>query len=1125
MSPSPNRRKSIAVSHQVNKSRPTHKRRPHSITPGDSVLKQLSPVSRARRSIGPRKSILKSRSSLAPEDADDITQTMDFTRDIRASINENATRKSLGRRVSFASHAQVRVFEKDPNRADVSPSAVRSNHSDPPSHSGAPVNDENDYPGMSSLARRRSSLRRSVAFSGNGESSMDMDSELESSPLPDGFLTQGSFLQDEEPSDVSGSWEEEDMDLTTNTVARKSRKSSLGLSSLTPSGQVMDLDDQPASEDMTQDSTGDTSVERAEPTEFTIPLSKSLRKPEPPSAEWLALRAMTHAGADSPFEPPSSMDEDESFTHSRSVGLGEGDMDITEAETRLRRMRESLGLTNAVQEGSFTSSEESSIGGDDYDNQTVNLTSVWRASLGTDSSSVMDLTNNSPTRVFSWDLPNPPNQHNPRAQPLPSGSTPTPSLTTMNGMPSDTTASPAPSVFTKPGPKRGVEGEDSHHLESQGSPVKKQGPQVSPSKAMPITPALVGSISTSAATRRPSAAGLRGYFAQRKSLGPSGVLNAPPSTSATTKVAQARASIADISDLNQDLVFERENAETPLSQHHPHFPLQDVTKATIVTGPDNSPLSSTPVPPFADTCTVTSAGPEAVAPQITITSAEVDATEQWRNNVQVSSFTEGDEGPPISIDQFFNMTGIRFLDELSAPRRSTILPSQLLSSQRPAETTLSDYVVAMIIDAPQLELYSHVAADLQRWIEHSKEIYRQAEEEATKVTPTLFREYSMADEETQAELLQQLKLIKANNHATARSQWYDWRLQWVEQLHDIANQGFAELEQDARTLETIIQQAENLLPSLREEHAQVTKEFEQEQVIVAEIENCDQDYLKELKGTLAEQGVALDEFRAEVAEANAKLERLEEKLRDLEIEESETTASIEASQRTLHIQKNSTQAEAFRLKDELAALEQLHLFHISRVNADVWEFVYASRFHVHIPCVDFKPLKDQIRITKTKEMLLRKISFRVPQQRLASSPLNLGIKQIVRNLGVYWLGCAKLRTQFTFLSIKYPVSLDPYPPRGDDDHHGLQATATVLLPSVKAKLYVSFILDADTFWGWPMTIGNVDCEIKKSYGPDIDIQKIRAAILQRMSRSTPTDNHACFLDACIEATLDYKVVE
>jgi Spc7 kinetochore protein len=104
------------------------------------------------------------------------------------------------------------------------------------------------------------------------------------------------------------------------------------------------------------------------------------------------------------------------------------------------------------------------------------------------------------------------------------------------------------------------------------------------------------------------------------------------------------------------------------------------------------------------------------------------------------------------------MTGIRFLDELSAPRRSTILPFQLQSAQRRAslqtkEATLADYAIAMAVDAPQLELYSHVAADLQRWVEHSKEIYHQAEEEAAKVTPMLFREYSIADEQTQAELL------------------------------------------------------------------------------------------------------------------------------------------------------------------------------------------------------------------------------------------------------------------------------------------------------------------------------------------------------------------------------------
>jgi hypothetical protein len=44
---------------------------------------------------------------------------------------------------------------------------------------------------------------------------------------------------------------------------------------------------------------------------------------------------------------------------------------------------------------------------------------------------------------------------------------------------------------------------------------------------------------------------------------------------------------------------------------------------------------------------------------------------------------------------------------------------------------------------------------------------------------------------------------------------------------------------------------------LREEHAEVMKELEQEQSIAADIENCDQGYLNELKATLAEQGYRL----------------------------------------------------------------------------------------------------------------------------------------------------------------------------------------------------------------------------------------------------------------------------
>lgn len=106
------------------------------------------------------------------------------------------------------------------------------------------------------------------------------------------------------------------------------------------------------------------------------------------------------------------------------------------------------------------------------------------------------------------------------------------------------------------------------------------------------------------------------------------------------------------------------------------------------------------------------------------------------------------------------MTGIRFMDEITAPRRS-LHPSQLRPRGRPSlggdeehiEIRLSEYFVGMALDVPQLELFSRVAWDLQAWCERGKKSFLEAEEEAAKVTPELFREYAMADEEGQNELL------------------------------------------------------------------------------------------------------------------------------------------------------------------------------------------------------------------------------------------------------------------------------------------------------------------------------------------------------------------------------------
>jgi kinetochore protein Spc7/SPC105 len=75
----------------------------------------------------------------------------------------------------------------------------------------------------------------------------------------------------------------------------------------------------------------------------------------------------------------------------------------------------------------------------------------------------------------------------------------------------------------------------------------------------------------------------------------------------------------------------------------------------------------------------------------------------------------------------------------------------------------------------------------------------------------------------------------------------------VEGLRVTAEQAFKELEEDALALESLKRMADDLLPSLEKEYEDIMAELEKEQAEVADIEASNQDYLNELKATIAEQ--------------------------------------------------------------------------------------------------------------------------------------------------------------------------------------------------------------------------------------------------------------------------------
>ncbi|KAF8213559.1 Spc7 kinetochore protein-domain-containing protein [Mycena galopus ATCC 62051] len=1276
----PSRRKSIAG---TNQNRPSGilkdaKRRAHSIVPGDI----LSPRAKARRLAAPRKSILKPTNSQTSTDEQPSSQdvqtstqpqfqfpppgpspestnaTPDVTTDFQTQIHDNPSRKSFGRRVSFASNAHVRLIDRvnkeDNTTSTASPQSSPIASSDPVDDDGIPgppvLSDENAYPGAT-RNRRRSSIRQSMG-------SEDMDLTMAGS---DAFLFaqgNGSALADEDmdfddDSDI-------DMDVTEALDGESIRiRASLGgarkplaqISAATPSTVPTDADQSQSFTDQSQSSYA-SEPSQEPPTEFTIPLNRSLRPPAHEDQTWMALRRMTHSG-DTPYEEPPMSSDDEYVPVAH-----EGDRPLSTAGP----------IPATSQEDETFSSTDDSFGDVDNGDRTMNLSKVMgrvsvagggpRMSIGQPDSTMDE------SEIYGSIIPHPaqstPVQQQPRKPSVPEPSrpsifrppspakkptSPTKPTTPAPSSPSKGTNKPtftaafAPKVIPSKRPSdapaptfvkrlslapkvagaavpaaeaptpaavkrmslapRGAvlspnkrprdpnddtdEPNPAKRLALAGKWTASAGPSVpearpstpptdaprpkplSPSKRAPFlaqtqTPA---ASTSAAAPRQPSA--LRrpsGYFARRKSMGtglgvaaadkedaesaPTSVVG-PKSPKKKAGVGLGRVSMgsapsdawtrfdrtASAPEKGKEKENGRDNgkekekekaieSEAVCAREAERQAASSPTPSRGSPAP-NSPRPASPRPrspskstaissPVVDLSALLDSTPEfgGAAPNM-----EVDPTEQWRDGIQEADFPEEEEAR-ISIEQFFEITGIKFMDELDAPRRSIHQPSR--QARPPAEIPLAEYAIAMSINAPELELYSAVSNDLQGWIDQSKAVFAQAEEEAAEMTPELFTEYIRADEEGQAELLHQLNLIRTNARGLAKSDWYDWKLRWIEGLRETADEGLAELQQDAATIEQLRTMPEEVLPALEREYEEVMRELEQQQAEVAEIENSDQDYLTELKASIAEQNVEVEALQAEVAESNAQLQWLQERLEELELEKREAKTAIADANRILHIQKNSTHAELSRLKEELINLQDLHMFRATKVLPELFEYEYAFQFRVSITCRNFMPIsKTKVEISRLQSSHRLPDDFPVLSRYFLDNAANqipngkITTRQIVESLADYWSACSQVRSQLIQLTIKYPVEIQVLP-----SGQGFRAKTIVMFPSVKAKAYIYFIFSPETYSRWPISIGFLRHDVEVAYGA-IAQSTVSTALSERLDQIGTADNYGCLLDACIGA--------
>jgi kinetochore protein Spc7/SPC105 len=239
----------------------------------------------------------------------------------------------------------------------------------------------------------------------------------------------------------------------------------------------------------------------------------------------------------------------------------------------------------------------------------------------------------------------------------------------------------------------------------------------------------------------------------------------------------------------------------------------------------------------------------------------------------------------ISLQEFLDMTKIRFMDLSTTKRRHTAAPALFHDTEiEEKEETLDRYVVAGACTLPEYELYQHACHEMKKYISDGRHFVRTMEGNVMEENPLLFSEYLTAPPDQRTIMDNQFKNLKTNARLEARGEWYTWR---STLLHDLKSGLLGTLDgfrRDEAKLVNREQLLDVVLPPLVEKQAMLSTECKQLQQRHDELNSCDREELEETReklvamdAELEEKHQLLNQLQQELAEKEARIDAVKER--------------------------------------------------------------------------------------------------------------------------------------------------------------------------------------------------------------------------------------------------------
>ncbi|KAH7320041.1 hypothetical protein B0I35DRAFT_392081 [Stachybotrys elegans] len=312
----------------------------------------------------------------------------------------------------------------------------------------------------------------------------------------------------------------------------------------------------------------------------------------------------------------------------------------------------------------------------------------------------------------------------------------------------------------------------------------------------------------------------------------------------------------------------------------------------------------------------------------------------------------------IHLQDFLNMTSIRFMELNTTKRRHTTAPGTLVDGSMPDgqdNLSLERCVVAGACTVPMLELYQHSCRELKKYIAEGRNMVREIETETFEDNPPLFREYMSATPEVKALMDNQFKNVKTHARLLSKAMWYEWRMKLQDGLKEGLVKISEGMENDYRILEEQQSLLESVTPELVKRYETLMEHSRNLEEAARELADCDPEELQASRDELSSLDDDIAKKRKLIAELRADLEASEADVTELTAQKEACLVDITEAEKIREECRGWTSTEVNTLKARVDAIEKEHGWAVTGLSGTALSLTYKREIELVLDIAAFQP--------------------------------------------------------------------------------------------------------------------------------------------------------------------------